>query len=83
MRMKAAPTDKERPYMAFLCGSADRCLFVFAVLPRALLVGYRAGRFARRLAAGLAFAARGVFACFDAGFLNGLHMFHSCSSESF
>jgi hypothetical protein len=43
---------------------------------RALLVGYRAGRFACRLAARLALAARGVFARLDAGLLNGLNMLH-------
>ena len=43
---------------------------------RALLVGNRAGRFACRLAARLALAARGVFARLDAGLLNSLNMLH-------
>jgi hypothetical protein len=76
MKMKRRSNRQRKAKMAFLCGSANQNLSVFAVLSGALLVGYRAGCFACRLAACLAFAARGVFTRFDAGFLDGLHMFH-------
>jgi len=61
--------------LAFLCGSAIESQILLFFL-RTFLVGNRAGRFASRLAARLAFAARGMLARFDAGLLYGLHMFH-------